>query len=293
MKPLLAVNLEDPSTLNYPVIASPKLDGIRVLIINGVAVSRNLKPIRNKYIQSILGNPVLNGLDGEILVGDFDDTELFRNTSSGVMSEEGEPDFVFYVFDKFDHPGGFTERLAVAGEISHSFGSHHVVFLEHTPIMNEEQLREFEEVSLQDGHEGVMIRRHDGVYKHGRSTLKEAILLKLKRFKTEEFEIVGFQERMHNANEATTNELGQTERSTHKENLVPMGDLGSLIVKNLNGVEFGIGSGFTLELRKEIWDNKEKYLGKFARCKFFAYGDYIVPRFPVYEGIREEADMGE
>ena len=70
IKPLLAceVPLND---VKFPVYVSTKLDGIRCLIIDGVAYSRSLKPIRNKYIQSIIGNEKYNGFDGELVVGDI------------------------------------------------------------------------------------------------------------------------------------------------------------------------------------------------------------------------------
>ena len=52
MKPMLAALCEDVTKLRYPVIASPKLDGIRALVIDGQLVSRTLKPIPNRYVQS-------------------------------------------------------------------------------------------------------------------------------------------------------------------------------------------------------------------------------------------------
>ncbi len=43
MKPMLSHTIEDTSKIKFPVLVSQKLDGIRCLIINGVAVSRNSK----------------------------------------------------------------------------------------------------------------------------------------------------------------------------------------------------------------------------------------------------------
>ena len=85
IKPLLAceVPLEQ---VRLPVYVSTKLDGIRCVIIDGVAYSRSLKPIRNKYIQSIIGNEKYNGFDGELVVGDIYDKDVFQKTTSGVMS---------------------------------------------------------------------------------------------------------------------------------------------------------------------------------------------------------------
>lgn len=106
MKPLLAC--PTPANLNslpYPLFASEKLDGIRCIIKDGIALSRTLKPIRNRYIQSILGRPELNGLDGELIVGDPAASDCMRKTNSGVMSFDGEPDFAYYVFDIWNRPG--------------------------------------------------------------------------------------------------------------------------------------------------------------------------------------------
>jgi len=45
MKPLLAAKLESLDQLRYPVLATPKLDGIRCLLWQGRAMTRKLKPI--------------------------------------------------------------------------------------------------------------------------------------------------------------------------------------------------------------------------------------------------------
>ena len=71
------------------------------------------------------------------------------------------------------------------------------------------------------GGEGLILRNPDGMYKYGRSTPKEQLSIKLKFFEQDEFEVVGFEERYTNTNEATTNELGYTSRSSHKSNLLP------------------------------------------------------------------------
>ena len=69
VKPMLAVDA-DIENIKYPVLCSDKLDGIRCIILNGVAYSRSLKPIRNKYVQDLFGREEFNGLDGELVVGD-------------------------------------------------------------------------------------------------------------------------------------------------------------------------------------------------------------------------------
>ena len=58
-KPLLA-SPADLSTLRFPVLASPKLDGVRAIVKDGVVLSRSLKKIPN-----------LRNIDGIIVQATF------------------------------------------------------------------------------------------------------------------------------------------------------------------------------------------------------------------------------
>ncbi len=59
-KPMLADPIEpEKYPLRFPLLVSTKIDGIRVLVRDGVAYSRSLKPIPNKYVQSVLGHASL------------------------------------------------------------------------------------------------------------------------------------------------------------------------------------------------------------------------------------------
>ena len=108
-KPMLATKVKEPI---YPYYLSPKLDGIRCVIINGVVLSRSLTPIPNIYIQSRYGRPEYNGLDGELIVGSPTDKDCFRNTSTVVMSFYKEGDIKLYAFDDFTKPlNPFSERF--------------------------------------------------------------------------------------------------------------------------------------------------------------------------------------
>lgn len=292
-KPLLAGTLkaEEVDTLTFatPMLGSPKLDGIRAVVIDGVLVTRNLKPVRNKYIQSILGHRKYNGLDGELIVGSATDEECYRNTASGVMSEDGIPEFTFYVFDDFtDVNLPYSKRHRSVVERIFDDQPKQLIPLYNMEIKSVEELNKFEADCLERGYEGVMLRDPDSPYKLGRSTRKEGILLKLKRFVEDEAEIVDFQERMHNANEATINALGHTERSTHKENKIGRNDLGAILVRDKSGNIFPIGSGFNDTQRRDIWANRDAYKGRMVTFSHMEYGGYNLPRFPVFKGFRED-----
>lgn len=291
-KPLLAQTCEDASTISYPVYASPKLDGIRCVIFGGVAYSRSMKPIRNKYVQSWVAEnaETLEGLDGELIVGSPTAPDVFQVTSSGVMSTDGEPDFKFWVFDHVSDQD-YSKRLSeVLNRSVFNPCSFRLVCVPSHHVSSEEELNAVEEVALFSGYEGIMVRAIDGRYKMGRSTVKEGILLKVKRFVDTECEIIGFNEKMHNTNEATKDNLGHTERSSAKEGLVPAGTLGSLVV-NYQGQELGVGTGFDDKTRQEIWNNRDKYLGKLVKIKYFPIGIKDLPRFPVFVGVRDKDDL--
>lgn len=288
MKPMLAHTIEDTTKVKFPVLVSQKLDGIRCLIIDGVAVSRSLKPIRNEYVQSIIGNHEFDGLDGELIVGSPCSTDCYRVTNSGVMSKEGEPDFFYFIFDRWDDTRGFADRYASLRR--HNL-SRRIAIVPHRWAYNEADLLHIEEIHLKLGAEGVMVRSLDGPYKQGRSTMKEGTLGKLKRFFEEEYEVIGFEERLHNGNTATINELGYTERSSHKDNKIGRGDLGALVLRTREGVVFKCGTGFDDDLRYYIWSHQNGYIGRLAKVKSFNIGVKDAPRFPVFVGFRAEEDL--
>ena len=95
MKPMLSGKLSSLDKLFFPCYCTPKFDGIRCLIKDGVAVSRTLKPIRNKHVQAMLkGLP--DGLDVELML---EYTANFSEIYSAILLEDGEPKFSYLVFD--------------------------------------------------------------------------------------------------------------------------------------------------------------------------------------------------
>lgn len=293
-KPLLAASIdadngESLDTLVYPGYVTDKEDGIRNCQISCVSTSRSLKPIPNRFIQRELGRPMFDGLDGELTVGD-----TFNASTSGIMSADGEPDFVFSVFDKFDAPGGYLDRMEQLKLLAPVLAKSRVRLLLPVRVNDRAELEAYTAGAIARGKEGAMFRSGSGRYKQGRATFKEGILTKIKPFEDSEATVVGFEERMHNGNTATTNALGRTERSSHKENLVPMGTLGALVCSNQAkwpGVTFNVGTGFDDATRAYIWANRDKAIGTTAKFKYQAIGTVDKPRIPVFLGFRSAEDM--
>jgi DNA ligase-1 len=293
MKPMLGV-AADLKKLKFPMLVSPKLDGVRALVIDAVVVSRNLKPIPNRHVQALFGRPELNGFDGELIVGAATSPTVYRDTVSGVMAEKGKPDVQLWVFDKWDAPGVFTQRqqaMLTAVKLVRSLKLP-VIPVQQAQVGDHATLEAAEEGYLAAGFEGAMLRSPLSLYKQGRSTVNEAALLKLKRLLDSEAEITGCYELLHNANEARRNALGQLERSSHKANKVGRGCLGGLHVRDAKtGVEFDIGTGFNQELRDELWARRDQLVGQLVKYKYFPTGSKDKPRFPVFLGFRDPIDL--
>lgn len=287
-KPMLAGTVESLKTIRYPVLCTPKIDGIRCLKVNGKVVTRMFNLFPNNYVRNALEKVAFDGFDGEIIVKN----KRFNEVSSLVMSEDGKPDFTYMVFDYCIEPSeGYVsrmERLSKLPQITH------IEYLLPVFINDEFELLGYETKCLQEGYEGVMLRSLYGPYKFGRSTLREGWLLKLKRFVDNEAVISEVYEKMSNQNEAEKDAFGNTVRSSCLAGQVPADTLGGFKVKDLKtGVEFRIGTGKGLdnELRKEIWNNKKDYIGKILKYKSQKSGEKDAPRFPVFLGFRDKRDM--
>lgn len=282
-KPLLA-SPADLDNIRFPVLASPKLDGIRAVTGLGDIKSRNLKPIPNRYIRA-QARHFASYLDGEILTYTDGKVDDFNTVQSKVMSADGDPDFVFHVFDYFgDGNMAFKERLGFANVRADGIAGR-TEPVPHVLINSMAELLEYEAKQIAAGWEGVMLRDPHGVYKYGRSTAKEGILLKIKRFEDDEAVITGTVERMHNANEAETDNLGYTKRSTAKAGLMPSGTLGAIQCQ-WRGVSFEIGTGFDDATRARLWSQRDALIGREVNFKYQGVGSQGAPRFPVYRGLR-------
>lgn len=284
-KPMLACStIPQLSDIKYPVLASPKLDGIRCLIIDGKPVSRNLKPIPNKFIQAELGKLNLPELDGELMLKTGD----FNSVQSAIMSESGRPDFMYVVFDYFASPKtGYARRITDG--IMLNLMSERVQYIENICIENASQLEQHYKDWIARGYEGAIVRDAYGPYKFGRSTLNQGWMLKLKTFNDAEAKIIGVEELMHNDNEATTDNLGHQVRSAHQAGQTPGGTLGALVVE-FNGKQFKIGTGFDSAERSRLWHLGDKLKGRLVTFKYQELSKYGIPRFPVYKGLRARGD---
>ncbi len=288
-RPLLA-NPIDLKIVSYPAYASPKYDGFRCVIDGmGNPMSRNMKPVSNIYVQGKLKEYNFPKFDGELLTYTNDKVDDFNTVQSKLTTRSGMPDFKYMVFDQYmrvDEP--YADRYAKLQTYFQHNKFKNVRLVEQKLVHNEEELLDYEAECLAAGWEGVMIRSLNGPYKMGRSTTKEGTLLKLKRFFDAEATILSTYEFMHNANESVMTIMGPV-RSSHQENMIPMNKLGGFHVKWNDNVEFDLGVGFNDSQRNEYWT--DEVVGKMVKFKYQSVGPSGKPRFPVFLGFRDAADL--
>lgn len=307
-KPMLAGKCENVAGLEFPVLATPKLDGIRCLRVNGKALSRKFLAIPNDHIRSTIEREFeqyLSEYDGEIMIPN----RSFNELSGDVRRHDGKPDFRYHVFDVVQQentPNIIDPSMTVPnpwGGLSQPYVSR-VHSLEMTalpsfcvkvlPVLinTVEELNAYEAECLAQGYEGVMVRSPNSPYKCGRSTANEGYLLKVKRFEDGEAEVLGYECEYENQNVAEKDAFGRTKRSTNQENMVPKDRLGKLNVRDLvTKVEFDIGTGFTAADRMKLWARRDELIGKIAKYKHQPSGADEKPRFPVWLGWRDKWDM--
>jgi len=284
-------------TMKFPKIAMRKIDGVRMLNVDGKALGRSLKPHANIHITNKFSEEMFSGMDGElVLTGQETSESLCRDTTSAVNRINGEPDVSWCVFD-YVHPDiahlPYKERLE---KLTSRIGVDQTQTIKIVPwsiVNSKEEAEEFYLRSLELGYEGAIFRDPNAKHKSGRCTEKEGAYLRMKPSSDKEALVLSLDEAMENLNEAKINELGLSERSSHKENKVGKGMLGALICRDVTtGMEITVGAGcMTHEERIHYWNNPQEIIGKYIKYKSMDVGVKEKPRFPRYMSIRAESDM--
>jgi DNA ligase-1 len=289
-KPMLAGKCEQMSSLRFPVLATPKLDGIRCLKIGGRALTRSFKRISNTFTREWLETKLPDGLDGELMVNEA----TFNETAGHIGRHDGEPDFRFHIFDfvgcSLEAP--YVERAAALAALA--LDETRCVKVLPQVMLSHEELAAFEEHCVAEGFEGVMVRTPESPYKCGRSTEREGWLLKIKRFEDAEAVVIDTYEGMSNQNEAQRDAFGRTKRSTAQAGLVGRGELGGFIVRHVEtSIEFRLGYNHVVGGmdRITLWEQRATLPGKLVKFKHQPSGAKEAPRFPKFIGFRDPWDL--
>lgn len=278
--------------MRYPKLALDKQNGVRAANQKGDLLARSLKPIPNLYTRRLYSGPELINLEGELVVGDPYDEEVFSHSTSGVMSRYGSPDVRWFLFDFFHPTAPFQERLYMRDHLIADLQHPHLEGIGWRVLHSDEDLIDCSEDALRRGLEGIVVRDPNSTYKEGRSTAKEEGFMRFCPWLKSEAVILEIHEGEVNLNQSKVNELGYLKKSSHKANKVGSGRAGAITVQDLvTGIQFNMPVP-TVKLQETMWANPELFISKLAKYKFKpAVKIGGKPRFPQYEGLRSTLDM--
>ena len=281
--------------VTWPKLGSFKFDGLRQSIGDEhKPYTRSLLQLPNNYAREVITEAKLPvGLDGELGCLDCNGVMQFKKSMSALTSEDGEPEFRFYIFDNYNYDGAFLSRLE---SIQAMKLPEWCVIADQRDLNSTEEAMAMYRESLDLGHEGLILRDPLGPYKFGRATSKSQWALKMKPKRTAEAEIVAVEQKMKNTNARERDARGHAKRSGALIGKVPVEAVGMLVcrwVPGQAGLEytgtFGVGGGWDADEAKAWWLHSP--VGQIATLEFAETGGYEKPRHAQFKGFRHMADL--
>ena len=273
--PMLANKFDGNYNVKIHNFVQPKLDGIRMNVSKSkgglLAISRR----NNKFytvghildsLSLFFSNYPTIHLDGELynheLHNDFN--KIVSLVKQEKFTEEQKNEIVKYVrynvYDCWDDNNPnltFSERMEIIQKLNNL---PYIDIVETYRIHSKEELDEFYNHFISDGYEGAIIRT-DAPYEHKRSKK----LLKYKSFYDEEFKLIDICEGTGN----WSNVAGYV--------IIDLGN-GKTCKSNIKG---------DMSFCKELLENKENYIGKYATITFFEKTPDGSLRFPYLKSFRD------
>jgi len=269
---------------------SRKLDGVRCLIIvDEKGKARSYARSGKQFHTLSLVEKELEDLgvknivyDGEMCIVDEKGNEDFQN----IMKEIGRKDHtiqngLFQIFDfipyrmfskGYGESGTFSQRVFALQNLLLGKALNNIDFLEQIPVTSFEELDKLTQTATKKGWEGLMIRKNVP-YQGKRSN----DILKVKTFHDSEYEV----------KDVFFGPLRYIKEGVEVEEEMLSG-----VAVEHKGNTVRVGSGFTIDQRKYLFNNPNEILGKTITVQYFEEsknqdGEYSL-RFPVIKVIHGE-----
>jgi DNA ligase-1 len=252
--PMLALKYQDcKHRLEGELCVQPKLDGMRVLYDGKKMWSRAGKLIIPEVCYHLRFDTQGYTIDGELLLPlpyGFQDSQKASKKFRLNLS----PLLTYVVYDIADSNLTFKERYKILKNIIASSNNSNIIICPTISVSNEVDIMKQHEKFVADGYEGTIIRAAGGLYKF-KDRSKD--LQKYKDFVDEEFKVI-------DVVDGTGKFAGVAMfRCITKENK-----------------EFDVNlKGWSLEDRKEMFKDKDKYIGQMLKVKFQRFSDDGIPIF--------------
>lgn len=308
--PLLAPNTEKPiEEVLYPCFGSVKLDGFRMMIVDGECFSRSGKTV-GPFVENLfqplreISRRLGVVFDGEV----WSPLSQFSDIMRACSSLEKAKTLQFHCFDMMSveqwragTESPFVERVEQYHKTLTQFEELRglVVPIEQTLFQNVEDALAFMARMEQENQEGMMVRSRMGRYKHGRATLNEGLIYKFKRWAMVDAQIVGFKQATKMTEEYAASERGKTElgyakRTTSKATRELVEAIGSVVCRRRDGVEFGADWAKDAEPCVKSadwsWQNRVQLIGRWVECRYQEVGTIDKPRMARIKRFRPDLD---
>jgi DNA ligase-1 len=258
-----------------PYIVQPKYDGVRcraVPLNNGdfLLLSSEENPIFsvphiNKAMKELLPSWEF---DGELYCHEMSFEEIVSITSRTVNLHPDHNLIGYHIFDIVRENQFQGTRLAVLNSLRTELRTEPCLTMSPFWICEslDDIMRTYDKL-IETGYEGIIVRHLEAFYERKRSTW----IMKFKPKKEDLYDIIGSEEEI-------------SIKGT------PKGSLGALVCSSGDGQTFRVGTGFTEDERRILWNVREQLPGKAARVSYQHLTNRKVPRFPVFTEIIEKGE---
>lgn len=253
--PLLLAGVEQGQADVALYLVSEKIDGVRAFW-DGQSLRTRQGHVINAPAWFVENFPQ-RALDGELWIarGEF---ERLSGTVRRQVPDDGQWRRVRYlVFELPQAPGSFRDRAQELAMIVAASGVPWLQAVEQFELASRQALASKLDEIVGAGGEGLMLHRADAPYSTGRSD----VLLKLKAWNDAEATVIGH----------------QPGRGKYA------GMLGALRVRNAQGVEFRLGSGFSAADRRD-----PPPIGSLITFRYRELNRRGIPRFASFHRARQD-----
>jgi DNA ligase-1 len=257
-----------------PYIVQPKYDGVRCRVIplsgpqgqGSLLLSSEENIIHSvPHLNEIFAGLNLHSeLDGELYCHGMSFEQIVSITSRSINLHPDYKRIQFHCFDIVNEQPQMKRALVI--ENLRNINPHIVVAPFWLCESLDDVMRTYDKL-MELGYEGIIVRHTQAPYEVKRSLY----VMKFKAKKEDDYEILGFQE-----------EISIDGRAKDS--------LGALVCKSGDGNTFHVGTGFSADQRKALWETREGLIGKVAKVKYqhLTTGKQV-PRFPVFVEVVENA----
>lgn len=235
-------------------LMSEKLDGIRGYWTGSELLTRKGQRIQAPEWFTKALPPF--ALDGELWRKRSDFSFVQNTVLDGVPSEDWR-EITYNIFEVPEAPGAFPARLAKAKAWFDSHPAPHIRIIEQRECKGPDHLDSFLAEVESSGGEGVIVKDPSLPYHTGRSPH----ILKVKNFRDMEGEVIA-----HNPGNGRFREM-----------------MGSLTLRLDDGVEFKVGTGFSLAERQN-----PPPIGSIVTFKYQGFTTNGIPRFASFLHVRKD-----